>query len=132
MKLVKEILYEKFESDTDPIADLGIGGVAFGVLRYEMKEEFTKMFNDKILDLLLGKTITGTMNQIIIMKKNTKTNSLETTTGNGRGKYTIKVDFVPKTLDIDDAGILVYAKSGENEITAYIIPFDESKIYIHK
>ena len=132
MRKVREYINEKFEEQSDPIADLGVGGVAFGVLRYEMKKDFKKQFNDKIHELLVGKTVTGIMNQNIIMRKDPKTDNFETKTGKGWGKYTIKIDSVPKTLDIDEHGIPIYVKSGKNEITAYIIPFNESKIHISK
>jgi hypothetical protein len=132
MRKVKEYLNEKFEEQSDPISDMSVGGIAFGVLRYEMKQDFKKQFNDKLHELLEGKTVTGIMNQNIIMRKNPKTDSLETSTGKGWRKYTIKIDSLPTTLDIDDLGIPVYIKSGKNEVTGYIIPFNESKIYISK
>jgi len=131
MKKVKEYLSEKFEEETDPISDMNIGGISFGVLRSEMKKRFENNFNNKIRHLLLGKTITGTFNEQIILKKNARNNIIGTI-GNGRGwgKYTIKVDRIQ--VNINEPGILVYSDTSPYEIRSYIIPFDENKVYISK
>ena len=58
MKLVKEILYEKFEQESDPIKDMNIGGIDFYdeyIERYKQEEnrlytewqEFVMQFKDK-------------------------------------------------------------------------------------
>jgi len=45
MKKVRETLYEKFEQDTDPIADLGIGGFSLTEQIYYLLQKFPNLTN---------------------------------------------------------------------------------------
>ena len=58
MKLVKEILYEKFTEDSDPIADMGIGKIIFDDTYKEIFKTPNEKWN-KFAKSLLGKTVEG-------------------------------------------------------------------------
>jgi len=103
-----------------PRASLGAGGIQLGKLRYEAKEKMKRDWANLVEKLLLGKTITGTFNQMLI--KPDEETMLE---GKGWGKYTIKVKEILKDGE-DDKGILI---QDENE-SLYIIPMDENRIFI--
>lgn len=117
---------EKFSEKTDPIADLGVGGIAFGVLKYQMHQDIKKQWEEKINQLLLGKTIYGKLNHYMIGNKEKGTMK----EGKGWGNYKIKVSYIAKDMDFfNDTGIFVYEED-ENFINSYLIPFDEEKIHI--
>lgn len=124
MKRVKEILYEKFEEQSDPIKDMGIGGISFGKLRYKMKQTFKDMWKSRLDELLLGRTISGKLNEYLISDK--KQGYIHA--GKGWGEYTIKVTKIAD-YDIDENGITVYSQI-DDKAYAYIIPMNEDKIYI--
>jgi hypothetical protein len=66
MKKVKEILYEKFDSETDPVKDMGIGKISFGDEFWERyKEPERKLYNEwkQFMDQFKGKWIKGTFNK---------------------------------------------------------------------
>jgi len=54
MKLVKEILYEKFTEEGDPIKDMGIGGYTFDTLKNGTIIECTKAFGTSLGGVIRG------------------------------------------------------------------------------
>jgi len=65
MKKVREILYEKFDKDSDPIRDLGVGGVVFGDQFHEIyfvpeRQLYHKWLN--FINQYKGKWICGRFN----------------------------------------------------------------------
>lgn len=120
MRRIKEILYERFNDKTDPVRDMGIGGINPGRIRSALKKEYRKKFIKTFKDVLLNKTVTGDFNQtLIIVDRAIKT-------GKGWGKYTIHVDRISE-FDEDSMGLTVFDK---NEQASYIIPYSDEKIFV--
>jgi len=124
MKLVKEILYEKFSDKTDPVHDMGIGGINMGRMRSELKNEYRRNFIKAFDDALLNKTVTGTFNQTLVA--NSTNDGFKV--GKGWGKYTIHIDRISQ-FDEDSMGLNVF---DDTEKASYIIPFDDEKIFVEK
>jgi len=122
MKLVREILYEKFDSKSDPVQDMGIGGIQTGKIRYELHQEYRKKFIKTFSDLLLNKTVTGSFNQTLVLVDGS------VKTGKGWGRYTIHVDRISE-FDEDSMGLTVFDAT---EKASYIIPYDEEKIFVEE
>jgi len=67
MKKVKEILYEKFEQDSDPIKDMNIGGIDFYdeyMERY--KQEENRLYTEWVgfvTNTIQGKWVSGVMDK---------------------------------------------------------------------
>jgi len=122
MKRVKEILYEKFNDKSDPVRDMGIGGINPGRIRSTLKKEYREKFVKTFKDALLNKNVTGTFNQTLVVKDG----SIKT--GKGWGKYTIHVDRISE-FDEDSAALTVF---DETEKTSYNIPYSDEKIFIEE
>jgi hypothetical protein len=61
MKLVKEHINEKFVKNSDPISDMGIGGLILIDVHNEIKDEAANKWIDFLKNTLEGKTIRGIM-----------------------------------------------------------------------
>lgn len=61
MRLVKEFLNEKFTKDSDPITDLGIGGIDLCKVYDEIEDEATDKWIDFLNNTLKGRTIKATL-----------------------------------------------------------------------
>ena len=120
MKLIREHINEKFDDHSDHIKDMGIGGIQTGVIRAQLKKEYRENFVKTFTDLLLNKTVTGTFNQTIVAMGN------EMKSGDGWGKYTIHIDKISE-FDEDSMGLTVF---DDKKRAAYIIPYDEQKIFV--
>ena len=122
MKRVKEILYEKFSDKSDPVRDMGIGGINTGRMRSALKNEYRRNFVKAFDDALMNKTVTGTFNQILILKDN------GFKTGKGWGKYTIHIDRISQ-FDENSDGLNVF---DDTEKASYIIPYADEKIFVEE
>ena len=114
-----KLLNEKFTEDSDPIADLNIGGVvlinAFTSRRKKLEKDIEKLKTDShkkwelyLRKILIGKTITAEMD--ILPAFDSKT--MEQKRKGERGKYTIKV-------------VDLRVESLEHEYNTHIIIADE-------
>jgi len=69
MKKVKEILYEKFESESDPIKDMNIGGINFFdeyIERYKQQENrLFAQWQEFVIQTIKGKWIEGVMDKYV-------------------------------------------------------------------
>jgi len=67
MKKVKEILYEKFEKESDPIKDMDIGGIDFYdeyIERYKQEENrLYKEWQEFVMQTIQGKWVSGVMDR---------------------------------------------------------------------
>ena len=125
MKLVREHINEKFVKDSDPVRDLGIGGINTGRIKTRLKKEYEKKFKKTFKDLLEGKTITGRFNEILI-KQSDQSGGFQLQNGRGWGEYTIYVkEIIDEHFNVDSAAIMVY----DGEGAAYMIPFEDKKIF---
>lgn len=122
MKIVREILYEKFNDKTDPVHDIGIGGINTGRMRADLKNEYRRNFIKAFDDVLLNKTVTGTFNQMLVAKND------GFKVGKGWGKYTIHIDRISQ-FDEDSQGLNVF---DDTEKASYIIPYDDQKIFVEE
>jgi len=123
MKLVRENINEKFTDKSDPVYDMSIGGINIRSIRDELQEEYTKNFIKTFETILLNKNITGTFNQILVVRDNQVKN------GDGWGKYTIHIDRISVSDDENSGGLTVF---DDTEKTAYIIPYDAQKIFFEE
>lgn len=129
-----QFIYEKFEEETDPIADLGIGGITLSKhfeRRHKLIERDIKKIKDNankkweayLKKLFIGKTITAEMVELSQFDNNTG----KMTHSGGRGKFTIKVvDIVAKTLEHEYDNSIILSSDDQN---IYSLSFDK-KIYI--
>jgi hypothetical protein len=117
-----KLLNEKFTEDSDPIADLNIGGVvlidAYNSRRKKLEKDIEELKKDShkkwelyLRKLLIGKTLTAEMN--ILPTFDTKT--MESKRKGEKGKYTIKV-------------VDLHVESLEHEYNKSIIIADEEHI----
>jgi len=131
MKLVREhIINEKFTEESDPIADLGIGGIN---LHQEIKSDFKELLDKwaHFLEDLVGKTITANF-----LKKSEALGIIESDK-----KFTIKVTEVEYDFDISlrrgeniDIGVTFF--TGEEDQYGYkyeyVLNNLNQKIFIHE
>jgi hypothetical protein len=114
-----KLLNEKFTEDSDPIADLNIGGVAlinnFSSRRKKLEKDIEKLKIDShkkwelyLRKILIGKTITTEMD--ILPAFDSKT--MEQKRKGEKGKYTIKI-------------VDLHVESLEHEYNTHIIIADE-------
>jgi hypothetical protein len=81
-----KFINEKFEEHTDPISDMGIGGIILDDIHTKIEDEAAKKWIKWLKDTLEGKTIKG------IMMKREKF-------GHDWKKWTIRVKKINNTLD---------------------------------
>jgi len=117
MKIIREYINEKFDEDSDPISDMGIGGVKLETLISKKEEELERRkkeleakteneINKLIKDLLMGRTITGTM-----MKLPAYTKSGKQISKVERGKFTVKIkDIVDYEIGPFSVNIVIYSE----------------------
>ena len=125
MKIVKEHINEKFEEKSDPIQDMGIGGVNLGRIRTQLKKEYRKKTLKTYKDLIYKKTISGKFNEMGIIDSTNNT----ILNGRGWGNYTIFVDMIFDEPNIDEDSVsfsVLDSKKG----ASYIIPITDEKIFI--
>jgi vacuolar-type H+-ATPase subunit H len=91
-------IFEKFQEETDPVADMGIGGVvlsdSFDKRRKQAEKELkqvwqnaTKKWNAYLQKVFVGKTVTAEMRKLDTFDSKT----MERKTAGSFGKFTIKV-----------------------------------------
>jgi len=123
MKVVKEILYEKFSDKTDPIQDMGIGGVNLGRLRSQLFKEYRQKFIDSFKEMLLNKNVTCMCNEVFKVSRNNKMID-----GDGWKKRTIHIDRISE-FDENASGLSVY---DDTKKASYRIGFEDEKIFIEE
>ena len=99
---------------------LGVGGIQFGVEKYQMKEKLKKDWADFVKKSLMGKTISGNFNKWGYNPETQMPESL------GWQNCVVKVEKV-SNLDLDDQVIIV-----SDDINSYYVPVSEDRIHIEE
>jgi hypothetical protein len=130
----KSWINEKFSDNTDPVADMGIGGVllntVFNKRRKKVEKDIEKLrikadedWKLYLRDILVNKTITAEMMKLATYDKDT----MDMKSNAERGKFTVKVvDIVVETLEKDWNDYVMIA-SDNHEV--FRLSFNK-KIYI--
>jgi hypothetical protein len=129
-------IFEKFSEESDPIADIGIGGFKLDA-EFERRRKKLETDTKKLIErsnvswgrylykLLVGKTITAQMNKLAAFDSKT----MEQKYKNEGGKFTITVkDLHVETIEHEYNKQMILA--GEDD-RIYRLSFSE-KIYINK
>jgi hypothetical protein len=130
----KNWINEKFSDNTDPVADMGIGGILlnniFNKRRKKIEQDVEKLkikadedWKLYLRDMLVGKTITAEMMKMATYDKDT----MDMKSNAERGKFTVKVvDIVVETLEKDWNDYVIIANDNHE---VFRLSFNK-KIYI--
>ena len=124
IKNVDENLNEKFIEDSDPLVDLGIGGLSLSRFVHKITKEQEAFLENTIKTLLLNKTIKGTFNQMWDVSQGRMDK------GNGWGEYILKVEQVVEEDLYDSITRSKIITVVGYDRKAYIIPVNDDKIFI--